>query len=103
MEASRPHRAALLALAGFGAAGVAVLYARGMRRAQRLNALAKIHEQDVRKVLSGSCLQWKVHIGVKQQLRIIAERRFENQQQVRLFRVFEVGIPFNNVMCITDV
>jgi hypothetical protein len=86
MEASRPGRAALLALAGFvGGAGVAVLYARGMRRAQRLNALAKIHEKDVRKVLSGTWLQWKVHAGVKQQLRIIAERRFfDNQQQHRL-------------------
>lgn len=84
METSRPQREALLALAGFvGGVGVAVLYARGMRRAQRLNALAKIHEKDVRKVLSGTWLQWKVHAGVKQQLRIIAERRFDNQQQHR--------------------
>ena len=84
MEACKPQRGAMLAVAGFfGATGVAVLYARGIRRAQRLDALAQIHDKHVRQILSGSCLQWKVHAGVKQQLRIIAQRRFENQQHVR--------------------
>ena len=90
MEASRPPRAALLALSGFlGGAAVAVLYARGFSRTRRLNELADIHEKDV-SVLRGSLLQWKVHVGVRQQLRSIAATRFEHELQHRRKRLLTV-------------
>ena len=107
MEASRHQRAALLALAGFvGGAGVAAVYARGIRRAKRQEELANIREKDVRiedwrvvlmargrrKILSATCLQLKVHACVRQELRSIAERRFDIQQEPRRRRLLTVAI-----------
>ena len=49
MEASGHRRAALLALAGFiGGAATAAVYARGIRRAKRLEEVANIREKDIR-------------------------------------------------------
>ena len=107
MEASRHQRAALIALAVFvGGAGVAAVYARSTRRAKRQEELANIREKDVRiedwrvvlmargrrKILSATCLQLKVHACVRQELRSIAERRFDIQQEPRRRRLLTVAM-----------
>ncbi len=95
------------ALTGFvGGAGVAAVYARGIRRAKRQEEVANIREKDVRiedwrvvlmararrKILSATCLQLKVHACVRQELRSIAERRFDLQQEPRRRRLLTVAM-----------